>query len=112
MSDKDRVLLNGMLNFAYKVKRRMTDLTLDTFLTNDDLQDAVLYALGQMGEKANNLSDKFIEDNPREEWYGLIGLRNRIFHTYEDINLDVVFHTAKERLDSLIELLGELVERK
>ncbi|MCL2236265.1 MAG: DUF86 domain-containing protein [Defluviitaleaceae bacterium] len=109
MRDKDRELLRGMLEFAHKVKRRMDDLTFESFLENDDIQEAILYALGQMGEKATHLSDSFIEEHPRDEWYGLIGLRNRLFHSYEDISMEVVYKASHEQIDGLIEMIGDLL---
>ena len=109
MSDKDRKLLIGILEFAQKVKRRTSLLSFNDFLKDDDMQDAVLYALGQMGEKTNQLSDEFKEKYPKNEWYGLIGLRNRIFHSYKDISMDIVYNVSYENIDSLIELLEDLL---
>jgi len=109
MNPKDRKILTGILEFAYKVKRRMSGVPLKEFLDNDDLQEAVLYALGQMGEKVNHLSENFKEAYPRREWYGLIGLRNRVFHSYEDISMETIFEAAL-RIDDVIELLCGLLE--
>ena len=112
MRDKDRQLLLSILAFANKVERRMTNLSFEAFLENDDIQEAILYALGQMGEKVNHLSAEFREQYPRDEWYGLIGLRNRIFHSYEDITMDIVYKVAKEQTGQLIALVSHLLEGK
>ena len=109
MNDKDRSLLTGMLDFAQRVSRRTANLTNEMFMADSDMQDAILYALGQLGEKANGLSSDFIEKYPSEEWYSLIGLRNRLFHSYDDINLDMVYDMAKNDIDSIIVLIGDLV---
>jgi len=109
MKGKDRELLRGMLEFAQKVKRRMHGLSFEAFLENDDIQEAILYALGQMGEKATHLSDDFLEKHPKEEWYGLIGLRNRLFHSYDDISMEVVYKTAHEHIDGFIEMIDDLM---
>jgi len=108
MNEIDRKILASMLEFTLRVDRRMKDVTLDKFVSDLDLQDAVLYALGQLGEKANMLSDSFMESYPREEWHMLIGLRNRLFHVYEDIKIDMVYEMAKNDVGKLVILLCDL----
>ena len=110
MKDKDRKLLLSMLGFAHKVERRIAGLSFEMFLENEDMQEAILYALGQMGEKANHLSGEFRDQYPRDEWYGLIGLRNRIFHSYEDITMDIVYQVAKEQTGALVNLISSLLD--
>jgi uncharacterized protein with HEPN domain len=97
-----------MLEFAFRIEKRVDGLTFEKFKQDIDLQDAILYALGQLGEKANNLSDSFKEKYPSEEWYSLIGLRNRLFHSYEDIKFDMVYDMAKNDIKEIIELLQKI----
>jgi len=108
MNAKDRRILDGMLVFALRVAKRTSNLTYEKFISDDDMQDAILYALGQLGEKANSLSDSFIEEYPNEVWYSLIGLRNRLFHSYEDINLERVYEMAGNDIKEVIDLIREI----
>jgi len=108
MNVKDRRILEGMLVFALRVSKRTNNLTYEEFISDVDIQDAILYALGQLGEKANLLSDDFKENHPSEEWYSLIGLRNRLFHSYEDINLERVYEMARNDIGEVIELIYEI----
>jgi len=95
--------------FAHRISKRTDNLTREKFIADVDIQDAILYALGQMGEKANALSDAFKENHPSEEWYSLIGLRNRLFHSYEDIDLDNVYEMAKNDVDGIIVFINSLL---
>ena len=54
-----------------------------------DIQDSVLYRLGQTGEMASRISDKEQKKIPQVFWGEMIGLRNRIFHEYYEIDLTV-----------------------
>lgn len=108
MKEHDIKLVKGMLAFAYKIERRIEGLSLQQFMADDDIQEAILYAVGQMGEKANKLSDAFKEKYPRAEWYGLVGLRNRVFHTYEDISMEIIYHTVTDQITHLIRILMEI----
>ncbi|MCL2172013.1 MAG: DUF86 domain-containing protein [Defluviitaleaceae bacterium] len=109
MNDKDKRILKGMLEFANRVAKRMDGLSHELFVSDIDMQDAILYALGQLGEKANSLSGGFMEMYPSDEWHSLIGLRNRLFHSYEDINLDRVYEMAKNDIAGVVELLRGLI---
>ena len=110
MNKKDKNVLLGMLEFALRVDSRIKGVTFDKFLTDLMLQDSILYALGQLGEKANLLSDTFIEQYPSDEWYKLIGLRNRLFHSYEDIKLDMIYEMAKDDIGNIIEKLDSIIK--
>ena len=110
MNAKDKRILESMLVFALRVSKRTNDLTYEKFISDVDIQDAVLYALGQLGEKANSLSDDFREKYPSEEWYSLIGLRNRLFHSYEDINLERVYEMAKNDIQGVLDLICEITK--
>ena len=109
MNAKDKRTLEGMLEFALRVSKRTSGLTYEKFISDDDTQDAILYALGQLGEKANSLSDEFREKHPSEEWYSLIGLRNRLFHSYEDINLERVYEMARDDIKGVVDLIYEIM---
>ena len=108
MNAKDRRTLESMLEFALRVSKRISNLTYEEFISDIDMQDAILYALGQLGEKANSLSDDFKELHPNEEWYSLIGLRNRLFHSYEDISMEKVYEMAKNDIGGIISLICEI----
>ena len=109
MKSKDKRLLEGILTFAKKVDRRIEGLSLEKFLADDDINEAVLYAIGQMGEYTIRLSDAFREDYPEEIWHKLIGIRNRVFHSYEQIDLKKVYELAEENIEHTINLINEII---
>jgi uncharacterized protein with HEPN domain len=76
-----------MLEFAKRVKRRIFGVSLDTFLEDEDVQDLILYAIGQIGENANEISEKERDKHHDILWNSLIGIRNRVFHSYGDISV-------------------------
>lgn len=68
---------------------------------DEDLKKVVCFNLFQIGELSNGLSDDFIEQYNKIPWRQIIGMRNRIVHGYDTINLEIVWNTANE---SIIEL--------
>lgn len=76
------------------------------FNNDPKTQDAVIYRLGVIGEAARWLSDE-----PRRainaDWPAIVSMRNRLFHGYADVRLDVVWQTVSH---DLVVLVGD-VER-
>ncbi len=51
------------------------------------LVEACVFNLGQIGELSHAVDDAFIEAHPAIPWAEMYGLRNRIVHDYEGVNL-------------------------
>ena len=109
MKDNTRKRLNRILEFARKVKVRTDGINLDDFKHNDLVQESVLYCLGQIGEIASNISDEEQEEFPGIFWHQMIGLRNRLFHDYEEIDLTRVFAITQEPISQLVQMLEDLL---
>ena len=109
MTDKDRAYLRRMLEFSRRIQRRVSNMTIDTFLADEDLQDMVLYAIGQVGENANATSDDVRESHPDLLWSAIISIRNRVFHSYGDIDMTLVFEAAVDHTPLLLRQLEEIL---
>ena len=109
MKDSTRRRLERILEFAKKVKKRTENISTEDFLQDELLQEAVMYCLGQIGEIASNIPDDEQEKYPGIFWYQMIGLRNRLFHDYEEINLTRVFTITQEPIVQLIQNLETLL---
>lgn len=76
-----------------KTKRELAgDLTLER---------AVSMTLGLIGEKANKITTQFKVHHPEVEWRKIIALRNRIVHSYEDLDFDIIYETIRRKLPEL-----------
>lgn len=54
------------------------------------------------------IDEKFEEDHPQIPWRQLYGLRNRIVHDYEGVNLKLVWEIIETDLPDLKEQLSGL----
>ena len=109
MKDSTQRRLKRILEFAKKIKKRTENISAEDFLQDEFLQEAVMYCLGQIGEIASNIPDEEQEKYPDIFWYQMIGLRNRLFHDYEEIDLTRVFAITKEPISQLIQRIEELL---
>ena len=110
MKNSTRRRFERILEFAQKVKQRTEDVSLDSFVQDDLLQEAVMYCLGQIGEIASNIPDEEQEKYPGIFWYQMAGLRNRLFHDYEEIDLTRVFAITQEPIAQLVLEIEELLK--
>ena len=110
MKDNTKRRLARILEFAKKVEKRTADMHLDDFLQDELLQESILYCLGQIGEIAANIPDEEQEKYPGVFWNQMIGLRNRLFHDYEEIDLSRVFGISQEPVSQLIRIIETLLE--
>lgn len=79
----------------------MADCDYDSFSENDMLVEACVFNLGQLGEVANKIEEEYEEAHPEIPWRQIYGLRNRIIHDYEGINLNLIWEIIKEDLPDL-----------
>ena len=64
--------------------------------------DATLYYLLNIGEAVTNLDADFRETSPNIPWREIVGLRNRLAHNYDAIDVELVQATLKSPLDDLL----------
>ena len=78
----------------------------NSFITNSQLVEACVFNLSQMGELVRKLDDLFIEEHKDIPWHQLRGLRNRIVHDYEGVNLRLVWDVISLDLPELKQQLS------
>lgn len=86
--------------------------------TRDDLDRERLLELGLLrlleviGEGATRLPDELRQRHPEVPWARITGLRNRLIHAYDYINLDIIWEIVTADLPDLIEKLEQLIDEE
>lgn len=80
----------------------------NTFIADTKLVEACVFNLSQMGELCRIVDDSFALSHPQVPWRELYGLRNRIVHDYEGVNLRLVWEIISEDIPALRETLQNL----
>jgi len=112
MQKDDRIRLRHMLDagrkaVSFAVGRSRLDLDDDAMFTF-----ALMKAIEIIGEAAAKISGSSKEQLREIPWPLIVGMRNRLIHAYDDINLDLLWQTVTRNLPPLIEVLEKIVERK
>ncbi len=61
-----------------------------------------------IGEAASRISEETRSQLQGIQWRAIVGMRNRLIHTYYDINLDVLWNTIIYDIPELVEELEKL----
>lgn len=100
---KDKGILLQIIKRCNRVLGKVSNVTEFEFSLNDDIKEVVCFNLFQIGELANGLSVEFVKEYNKIPWKQIVGMRNRIVHGYDTINLEIVWNTANESIFKLIE---------
>jgi uncharacterized protein with HEPN domain len=75
------------------------------------LVEACVFNLSQIGELVKNVDDEYKKEQLGIPWHQLYGLRNRIVHDYEGVNLKLVWQIIRDDLPSLQLKLEMILEK-
>ena len=84
--------------------------------TRRDLEDTRLLQLGLtrlveiIGEAAARVPKEARDKFSAIPWVDVVGMRNKLIHGYDTVDLDILWDTVKNELPALIEALEEAVD--
>ena len=105
MSRHDPVVsIKQMLDYAQKAMsisrgRKRTDLDEDITFNL-----ALTRAVEVIGEAADRVPNEIQENHPEIAWAEIIGMRNRLIHGYDDVDVDFLWGVVQDDLPKLIGL--------
>jgi UPF0331 protein TTE0752 len=106
---KDKGILLQIVKRCNRVVEKVSNISETDFSLNDDIKEVVCFNLFQIGELANGLSVGFLKEYNKIPWKQIVGMRNRIVHGYDTINLEIVWNTANESIPELKEYCKEIL---
>ena len=103
------VSLRHMLDHAREAVELASERTRDDLRGDRILGLAMTRLVEIIGEAANRLPAEERSKYPGIEWSQIIGMRNRLIHAYDQVELDIVWQTATVDLPPLIEELQRIL---
>jgi uncharacterized protein with HEPN domain len=73
------------------------------------LRLALVRLLEVVGEAASRIPAEFRDEHPEIPWFGVIGLRNRLIHGYDDVDYDIVWRILTDDIVPLAKVLEEAI---
>ncbi len=84
------------------------DLSFEDFEKDHRTQYAVIRALEIMGESVKRIPDQVRALEPRVPWKAMAGMRDRLIHGYDNVNLGLVWSTVRVTIPPLLPYIAEL----
>lgn len=81
----------------------------DEFMEDKKTQSAIVHKLLVIGEATKRLSTTFRTSHPSIPWKPMAGMRDRLIHDYNNVDLEEVWQTAERDIPQLLEELEPLV---
>ncbi len=104
---RNNIIVNKMIGYIEKITTYCRDYDYESFTENPLLTEACVFNLSQLGELATKLDKEFTEKHSDIPWHQMRGLRNKIVHDYEGVNLKLVWEIISCDLPELKELLAK-----
>ena len=79
----------------------------DVFMSDVDIQDAVLWRLETLAEATGKLSQGVKDRHSELRWRAIYGFRNIAAHGYLDLHLDRVWEIVEDHLPALKAVVDE-----
>ena len=103
---RDVATVADILAAAARIDRFVSGLTLETFSADEKTKSAVLHELLVVGEASKRLSQAFRDANPGVPWRQMAGMRDKLIHAYDAVDVGEVWRTATVDVPAVATTLG------
>jgi len=93
--------VEDILDAMEKADIMLSDVEFVTFEEDYVLNFAVVRALEIVGEATKRLPESLLLQYPEIPWKDMAGMRDRIIHGYDAVNLRIVWETVKSRIPEI-----------
>ena len=107
--NRDLAAVADIVESARSIGGYISGVSREEFIENEQLQDSVVRRLLVIGEASGRLSASFRETRPSIPWREIRGMRNRMVHVYDDIDMNLVWRTARNDIPRLLAELAPVV---
>jgi uncharacterized protein with HEPN domain len=105
-----RERLEDICEAAERIVQYTSALTLDAFCSDQIVIDAVIRNLEVIGEAARHIPIDVEVLHPEIPWAAMRGMRNVLVHDYFDVDLSIIWKTAREDIPGLPSLLHSILD--
>jgi uncharacterized protein with HEPN domain len=109
--DRDGVRLLHMLEHSREAIQLVSGRTRQDLHSDRVLNLALVRLLEIVGEAASSISADARSKRPGVPWAEIVGLRNRLIHGYDSVDLDVIWSIVRRDLPALVRELESDADR-
>ena len=110
MSERDYTdFIQDIIDAIKSIDNFMQGMSFEDFAKDDKTVSAVTRKFEIIGEAANRIPKNMQIKFKEVPWSYMIGMRNKIIHDYDGINLMIIYDSVKEDLNRLMPLLENVI---
>lgn len=109
MIKDDKIYLDHIQYSLSKISDYLSEISYSEFLESEMAQDAVIRKLQVIGEATKKISKEFRIKYPNVPWKEIAGMRDKLIHDYFDVDMGVVWNTAKIEIPDLLKIISEII---
>lgn len=109
MKSKDRIIIQKIITYIDDVEKYIEGLSAIEFLDDKKTITACAFTVSQIGEISKEITEETIEKYAEIPWKSIKGMRNKIVHDYENVDLSVLWGTIKNSLPDLKNKLKNII---
>lgn len=110
MNYRDRASLLDIIKEAELSQSFVQDMDKLSFTQDIKTQSAVLYQIAILGEAVKRLSPELRDNYPDIPWSAMAGMRDKLIHDYEGVNIDRVWLTLELSIPELLKKIKPLLQ--
>lgn len=109
MKSRDRIIIQKIIGYIDDVENYIYGIQARDFLDDKKTITACAFTVSQIGELVKEITNETINKYKSIPWNSIKGMRNRIVHDYENVDLSVLWGTIKESLPDLKDMLKDIL---
>lgn len=106
----DRDTLFQILDYAREARELTSGQSFDEIIQDRVLVLAITRLLEIIGEAAGRVSVDIQRKHPEIPWPQLVGLRNRLIHGYDAVDMEIVWTIIQSDLPPLIDATSRILD--
>jgi uncharacterized protein with HEPN domain len=106
---RELVYLLDILQSAELIRTFVSDMDQTAFEIDLKTQDAVIRRIEVIGEAVRRLSLEFRASYPNIPWQQIAGMRSKLIHEYDRVDLVAVWEVAQHDIPTLIAQIQPLI---
>ncbi|PKO10126.1 MAG: hypothetical protein CVU40_05865 [Chloroflexi bacterium HGW-Chloroflexi-2] len=108
--DKTNSFLYDIKIACDRIQQFIEGMDLTTFSSDLMCQDAVIRRIEIIGEASAKIDPSFQENHPEIPWHRMRGMRNRLIHDYNEIDIELVWQTIQVDIPDLKKKIESLLD--
>ncbi|MGA7935418.1 MAG: DUF86 domain-containing protein [Kovacikia sp.] len=110
--NRDQTYLIDIATTCQTVIELIQGMNQSSFVEDKRTHLAVLYEITIIGEIVKRLSPEFRQSHPEIPWKQMAGMRDKLVHDYNKVDLDLTWEVTQSSIHELLEFVLPLLPQK